>query len=410
MSWRDRLRPAAYTAPDGTRLEFDYEATREELPRKTAAFDFPDADGTYVQDLGVSSRRYPLRCIFHGGNYDLAADAFMEVLGQRGPGTLEHPVYGPRLVVPTGTPTRRDDLIRAANQAIVEVEFWETTGLAYPTADIDPAGEVLSAVERFNRAAAEAYAEGIDRSDPLAGAQLRGALQAAASRTSAELRGAAQTTDAVLRQFEETERSIIAGLDDTIGRALNLASQVVLFVQEPARTTSGIRARLRAYRQLLNVVTGRTPEPSFGARAQNQFLTDNLTASSSVTGSVLSGVYNQFDTRGEALDAAERILAQFSDAVAWRDNGFQSLGLRDTGGGYSELLDAVAIGAGYLVQISFSLQQERAIVTDRPRALVELCAELYGSDDRLDSFIISNDFTGSEILEIPRGRRVVYYV
>lgn len=410
MAWLERLRPAAYTAPDGTRLEFDFETTREELPRKTTAFDFPDADGTYVQDLGVSSRRYPLNCIFHGGDYDLAAAAFMEILGQRGMGTLEHPVYGLRQVVPVGTPTRRDDLVRAANQAIVEVEFWETTGLVYPVVDLDPAGEVRTAVQRFNRAAAEAYAAGIDTTDPLAGAQLRGAIQTALARTSGALRGAAQATDAVLRQFEETERSIIEGLDDTVGRALNLASQVVLFVQEPARAAAGIRARLRAYQQLLDVITGRTPQPGFGGRAQNNFATEVLTADAAVAGSVLSGVFNQFETRGAALDAAQRILTQFEDAAAWRDSGFAALGLRDVGGGYAELLDVVAVGAGYLVEISFTLQQERAIVLDRPRALVSLCAELYGSEDPLDFFITSNDFTGSEILEIPRGRRVVYYI
>ena len=40
----------------------------------------------------------------------------------------------------------------------------------------------------------------------------------------------------------------------------------------------------------------------------------------------------------------------------------------------------------------------------------DLDAELYGSvDDRLDFLIESNGLTGSEILELPRGRAIVYY-
>lgn len=98
--------------------------------------------------------------------------------------------------------------------------------------------------------------------------------------------------------------------------------------------------------------------------------------------------------------------------MAWRDSAYVSLDLTDTGAAYPELLDAVALAAGYLVEISFSLRQERALVLASDRAVVELCAELYGTtdDETLDFFIASNAFTGSEILSVPRGRRVVYYV
>ncbi len=83
----------------------------------------------------------------------------------------------------------------------------------------------------------------------------------------------------------------------------------------------------------------------------------------------------------------------------------------DTGGAYQQLQDAVALTAGFLVEISFSLKQERVIILDRNRTIIDLAAELYGSiDDQLDFLISSNDLSGSEILELPRGREIVYYV
>lgn len=411
MDWQERLRPAAYVAPDGTRAAFIFLDVSEQLPRKTAAFDFPDTDGTYVQDLGVSGRRYPLRCIFAGPNCDLEAAEFMGLLAQTGNGTLEHPVYGPRLVVPTGTPTRRDDTVSAANEASVEVEFWETTGLVYPSAEIDAAGQIETAVGAFTEAAAAAYAEGLDTSDPLAAATLRGAIGGAVASTSEALTEAASATDEVFERFRDIERSIIAGLDDTVGQALTLGAQVSLFIQEPARSVAAITQRLRDYGALLGVVTGSTPSRGYGGRAQNTFQVDRLSAASAVSGSVLSTLNAEFQTRGDAIEAAQTILDQFGALQAWQDAAYDSLGLRDTGRDYAELLDAVAVCAGYLVQISFTLRQERALVLDRPRALVELCAQLYGHPDSdLDFFIASNNFTGSEILEVPEGRRVVYYV
>ena len=53
----------------------------------------------------------------------------------------------------------------------------------------------------------------------------------------------------------------------------------------------------------------------------------------------------------------------------------------------------------------------RRVVLDRNRTIIDLAAELYGSvDDQLDFLINSNNLTGSEILELPRGREIVYYV
>ena len=78
---------------------------------------------------------------------------------------------------------------------------------------------------------------------------------------------------------------------------------------------------------------------------------------------------------------------------------------------YQQLQEAAALTAGFLVFISFSLKQERRLVLDRARTVIDLAAELYGSvDDPLDFFIASNRLSGSEILELPIGREVVYYV
>ena len=64
-----------------------------------------------------------------------------------------------------------------------------------------------------------------------------------------------------------------------------------------------------------------------------------------------------------------------------------------------------------MVDLAFSLKQEKRIVLDRAFTPIELTAELYGAvDAQLDTLIQSNQLTGSEILEIPKGREIVYYI
>ena len=47
---------------------------------------------------------------------------------------------------------------------------------------------------------------------------------------------------------------------------------------------------------------------------------------------------------------------------------------------------------------------------DRPRTIVDVCAQVYGAvDGKIDLFVSTNNFTGDELLELPANRRIVYY-
>ena len=414
MAWNDRLREAAYTSPNGERLTFSYENVRKTVDKKTTGFEFPDADGTFVQDLGHSGRRYPLRIFFWGDDYDQEAEAFEASLLERGTGKLEHPIYGTVDVVPFGTITRRDDLKTGANQAIIEVTFWETIGLVYPSAQTDPASVVLAAVDEYNDAVSEEFNEVTSLDSAVEQATFKGQYQALLDSASSGLQAIADVQDDVRQQFDAIVDSINQGIDILVAQPLTLAFQTTQLIQAPARALANIEARLDAYGNLADSIIsgdGAVVSPGTDSRNSNEFHTNDLYASTYVTGSVVSVVNNQFITKTEALQAAEVVLNQLDSIVAWRDDNFESLSEVDTGGAYQKLQEAVALTAGFLVEISFSLKQERRLVLDRDRTIIDLAAELYGSvDDQLDFLISSNDLSGSEILELPKGREIVYYV
>lgn len=412
MPWNDRIREAAYTSPGGTRLTFGYENVRKTVDKKTTGFEFPDADGTFVQDLGHSGRRYPLRVFFWGDDYDQEAEAFESALLERGTGKLEHPIYGTKDVVPFGTITRRDDLKTSANQAVVEVTFWETIGLIYPAAQTDPASSVLSAVDAYNAAVSDSFNEVIDVDTAIERVTLKNSYQSLLDTASSGLQAVADVQDDVRRQFDAIVDSVNQGIDILVSEPLTLAFQTTQLIQAPARALTAIEARLDSYGDLASsVISSGVSEPGNDSRNSNQFHANDLYAATYVTGSVVSVVNNQFVTKTGALQAAETILTQLDDVVAWRDDNYESLEQIDTGEAYQKLQEAVALTAGFLVEISFSLKQERSVVLDRNRTIVDLAAELYGSvDDQLDFLINSNDLSGSEILELPRGREIVYYV
>lgn len=414
MTWVDRIREAAYTSPSGVRVVFDYENVKKSITKKTTGFEFPDADGTFVQDLGHSGRRYPLRVFFWGDDYDLETDIFESALLERGIGKLEHPVYGPVDVVPFGSITRRDDLKTAANQSVVEVTFWETIGLVYPSSQTDPSSSVQIAVSEYNAAASEEFADLTSLDSVVEQTSLKSVYQSLLDATTSGLKAVAASQDDVRKQFDAIVSSINTGLDILVDDPVTLAFQTVLMIQAPARALTSIEARLDAYKNLINsIVSGEGAVVSQGndSKNSNQFHNSSLYASTYVTGSIISVVNSQFTTKPDAIAAAERILDQFDTVTNWRDDNFASLDEVDTGSAYQQLQEAVAITAGFLVEISFSLKQERRVVLDRNRTIVDLVAELYGSvDDQLDFLISSNDLSGDEIKELPEGREIAYYL
>ena len=422
MSWADRLLEAALTSPSGTRLTFDYENVRKTFEKKGTAFGFADADGTYVQGRGHTGQQFPLRVIFWGEDYDLKADAFDELLLEAGTMKLEHPKYGTVDVVPFGPITRRDDLKTAANQAVIEVTFWETTSLLYPSSQDDPASSVLSAVSEYNDSIAEEFAATVSPETAIQTVTLRDQYLALLDTAQEGLQGIADVQDDVRTQFNAITDSINTGIDILIAEPLTLAYQTALMIQAPARVLSGIEARLAADKALGDSIIseGSAAASSNPQAASTAFHIKDLFASTYVSAQVLSTVNNQFTTKTEALAAAQFVLARLDDVTVWRDDSFAALAALsdtalvaqvDTGTSYQQLQEAVALCAGFLVEVSFTLKQERRIVLDRDRTFVDLCAELYGQTDEIyDFFITSNDLSGDEYLEIKRGREIVYYV
>ena len=360
--------------------------------------------------LNHSGRRYPLRVFFWGENYDEVADVFMASLLESGTGRLEHPRYGVVDVVPFGGISQRDNLKTAANQAIIEVEFWETIGLVYPSAVSDPASSVLEAVDEYNDAAAAAFEGDLELDNALDSVNFKNSYQTLFDGAVSGLQAIADVQADVRQKFEAVQASIDNSLDVLIQQPLTLAFQTLTLLQTPALVFQGVTARLTAYKDLAGaLISGSGAAVQVGE--DNGFRTTDLFASTYVSAAIVSAVNAEFNTKTDALTAADDLLTLFADVADWRDTSFQTLGAVDTGTSYQQLQEAVAIAAGFLVQISFTLKQERRMVLTEPRTIVDLAAQLYGAvDTELDFLISSNNLSGSEILEIPRGREIVFYI
>lgn len=405
-------------------------------------FQFPGVNESYIQRTGHGSRRYPLRCCFAGPQCDLEATAFEIALMEPGTGTLEHPIYGNVQVVPFGEIGRRDDLKTASNQSIVECEFFTTTGAIYPTNDAHPQNEVLAALGSFNVQAAQQFANKTSLVSAANKAATKSTIKGLLKKVGGAFDSVSSSVAEVRSGVKEVTDTINLGMDVLIGKPLLLAQQISNLIQSPARALIGLESRLDGYGRLFDSIFGSAAAKpgeridftsSLLARRQrvaNDFHSADLFAMNCVAGQILSTSAQPLDANGrvvrgpifttkpQAISAAAQIADLMDDVIEWRDDAFDALGTLpsvgndqvDTGESYQALKQAVALAQGMLIQTSFALVPERSITLDRARTIIDVAAEVYGAvDSRLDFLISSNNLSGSEILELPAGRKILYY-
>ena len=411
MAWDERLKEAAYTPPSGGRITFFYEDVSRESDKKTTVFTFPDKDGAFVQDLGRGGRRYPLRVVFWGENYDQEAQAFYDALEEEGLGILEHPAYGRKEVVPTGTIRQRDQLKTAANQAVIEVTFWESIiDLTFPSASTDATTAVEAEISDFVVVAPEQFADELDITSSGETVSFKDKFQAGLAVVRSALEGVAATSDNIKLQFDAIFQNIDTNIDELILEPLRLADQAIALTRLPAQAAAGIESKLRAYSDLVEALTGVDIAASFDNQPENAFSGILLLTTAAHIALRESTLRSEFISKPEAINAAEVILDSFTTITDWADETRETLEIVDTGETYQAVINATSVSAGRLVEISFTLLQERIITLSAARTFVDLVAELYGElDTKYDFFITSNNLVGTELLEIPEGREIKYY-
>lgn len=411
MAWNDRLREAAYTSPNGNRFVFTYEDVSKEIDKKTSVFMFPDKDGAFVQDLGRGGRRFPMRVIFWGENYDLQANLFEIALEEKGIGKLDHPNYGVKNVVPFGTITRRDDLKTSGNQAIFDVTFYETLiDIIFPESTTNIEQQLLDDIEEFQEVVSAEYAQELAIATSLENVNTQNVLQLAKAAVGRLLGTIAKVQSEINARFQAIFRAINDTITNVVTKPLQVASQSVQLIKTPARIAINVRERLRGYSNIIRSLGSSIQNIGFDNSNKNAFLSNRVYVNGALTSAVEATLFYQYLTKDEALDSIDTLTTLYDEVKEWEDANIQSLELIDQGESYNSVLGILTQALSRLIALSFTLKEERILTLDRNESFIPLSAKLYKNLDELDFFIASNNLTGDEILELPIGKEIVYYI
>lgn len=438
MAWTDEISEAAYTSPGGTRIVFNYSAQVERTtPLKTAESTFPDVDGAEIQSLGLGGRKFPMTAIFSGADCFKDADAFEELLCERGYGQLEHPIYGKHTVVPTGEVARSDDLVDGLNESRVQVTFSETiTDRAFPESAVSASDALDAAIDGYEEAAVDAFADLIETGTIDDELQLQGVLKAQSDslfkgvESIADQAGDLQQKQNLLQKIHGFKANVsqwIGKVDEIASNARNIATVLIKTARMPSEIVIGAMAKIQGYASVIKDIINNVKKDPVGKKAiANQYAATAAvrgalvasmgygvakTAVASARGGSSAASSGGFVSRAAVLSAVDQVVEQFDSYQSYMDSQVEKDAFVDTGESYAALLETVICAVQVMQSAAFDLPLARTVRLARDRQLIELLTELYGADgfSRLDQFITDNELTADEIVVLPMGREVTYY-
>lgn len=420
MSWKDRLRTEIFLeSPKGDVFRALWIGDERSSDKKLGIFSYPKIPGSFVQDLDVNSVKYPMTIYFEGENHDLESQRIFESCKQRGLWQVTHPVLGV-MILQLVSFSHSMQPVENANTTQVNLEFIESIEAELTQSSFELAGETQAAIDALNANAAKTFGDKVKSS------VARG--QAAITKVANKIRNTIQKIMSPIVAAVSTAQGIMNQTITAINNTLNnppfapsvFAGQVKTLVQTPAKAIKDVRTRTTAYRKLSDEIYTIQNE-SVREDGLNTAITKELYLSSIVGALGLIATTSSFETRAQAVSAADEILSIYNDIVENLDDhqtDFASLtadkqyfSQLDV---YPDTLKVISLSMRYILSTIASLKIEKRITLKEPTPPILVAMQEYGGpgvdDENIDFFIQTNNLKGAEILLLPAGKEVVVYV
>lgn len=436
------IQDARYTSPSGKEAAFAWEAASRKTELKTGVYTFPGRDGAHVQHQGAGARSFPLTCIFSGADCMEKADAFEAMLIERGVAELQHPLYGTIKVVPTGDIERQDDPVNKNGEAVVSITFTETITDEAAALDETAADAIDENLDEFTEAAVADFAGNIDTENISEQLAVQSALEnqtqsivdnlqpiaMSDKKSFADWLASAKELKDNIKKLYTKSLAAAGKVESVYVKALNIGRITLRLLKLPATLSVALSEKIQGYSALTATLINQYKNDPFetekikksyaAARLALTGASASIAAGSALTiASVAASNRSLVDisagaiSREAASGAAETIAANFESVIEFQDDKIaQNIFVDTDAAAHIALSEIVYSSIQLILNASFALPMQRTITLDRDRQVIELCAELYGTTDYVDDFIIQNNLNIDEIELLPMGKKVSYYV
>lgn len=419
MSWLDKVsKDYVITLTVGERLStakrVDYKPNWLNAARTVeyniAEFNFKNQRGTLVRRGTPMGTRYDLEIYFQGENNLDVATKFLNDAQWQYPWQINHPMYGGLYVQPMSL--RLDD--SSFNVTRVTGTVMETLGANNrPRIDIDPIDVVKTKKLDTDIVAARAYEVAIPEALASDVSQMQ---------TNASFLEAGATAFATITEDAQAARNAynraFADINNALDGTFNAIRSIQDLINLPATFASSVNTRvaylygktLDLYATISTLVTPR----------QKRLYENNV--GTLVTSMCFAATTNvtqvDYRNRNDVIQVFDYIITGYNKYLNDLDILQTSTG--DTPDSYVpdfdvlvKIGDVVKYTGAWLLSLSETAAQQRVYRTEQDTNIILMAYKFYGllpDDSTIDRVISENNIGLNEILQIKKGRDLVYYV
>lgn len=406
MSWIERIKhELTITCGDGKVYKPNWINATKELEWHAAYFDYPNQDGTFVDRRKKLGVRYNLELYFQGELHLEVSANFEKSLNTRGPLIITHPFYG-LLTVQVPKFLVDNSGLNVSKWTGTAIETLVDTG---PKTNVDPVDSI--AVQKIY--ADELFAKALLLPPNTTDINTMTLTNNKCYKLTMPLLTIPKEVNEYNNLFNKANSAVNVA---TAGPLLAMRTTIAMLTA-PARFTISVTNRIdllnRQFQTLQQTVNGLL-NPASKQIYQN--LAGSIVSSMCFASSI--PLVGDFTDSQRSLDIVDTIVEVYNEYVATLDllqtaNGGTPSSFIPNADALIALNQLLNLAISNLFIISLSSRNERSITTEADTNIIVLTHRFYGldnSDTNMNEMIVNNRIGLNELLQIKKGRKIVYYI
>jgi hypothetical protein len=402
----NRIRELKYKSPSGIEFTLLYSDVERSGSKKIAVHDLPQQDRAIVQDLGESPAPFSISCYLIGDDSDEIGDSLALALTEKGSGILQHPRWGDIEVIPM-TWAQKESMTDGIGRVDFQIQFFPfkstdaSTGLTSTESKKDKINQitewaVITAVKDFVASIQTQTATALSTSKTY--------TKDIVDKFANEMRKYATADPALAADFEKAITVFNNDLDLIFSDPEKFINNVHKIFQMPWAASSYVASKIQSYKNIIDeaVSTAGTTWNETVMACQILFGL-SAGASESSTDGIL-------ENRPDSIAIEENLDSIQQSVNACISSASNYVGYVFDFEGMSGINESLITSRRYILDNLYNLKTEIVITIASEIPPIKMCWLYYKDVSKLQKFITDNKLKGNEIILLPVGRQVVFYV
>jgi hypothetical protein len=404
MSWLEKITTdLIITMGDGRQFKPLWRNATKTKEYNISEFDFPNLAGTLVVRSEAKGRRYDLQLYFQGDNHLEQSEAFEKSADDKRPWKITHPYYGSITVQPVSL--NFDNSIH--NVTTITGAVIETITEDRPKVSIDPIDSIKNKKEDLD----SIFLNSFDvKPTPTDINILSKSNQTVYKKA---LKNIKLTFDAegYFNAFNTANTAILNATAEPLAAMRELQA----VISYPVQFQESVRNRINLLVDQFNLLR----ESISGTIKRSEKKIYEISGGAVISSIAAASVTNfSYSNRKEVVGVVDTILKNYNQYIADLD-----LLQSPTGGTVDSFVpdwnashqvkSLVNFTVSKLFEIGINSKQERIYFAEDDTNIILLVHKFYGllqDDSTIEEFIKNNEIGFNELLEIRKGRKIIYYI